>query len=205
MNRWSWLLVVFGCVALLISLRDWRGIGPTPAEPPAAAGEPDLYMEQATITQYGDDGAIRYHLVSAEVRHYDAEGLTRLVAPTLTLNRAPQPPWFARAQAGFVHDTNAEGARTAEVILLRDDVHLEQREPNHVEIMSQTLTIYPDRQFAETDQPVIIDTASGRSTAVGMTGDLRTGLLKLSSTATARVHTVVTPAQVNRSTAPPPG
>jgi lipopolysaccharide export system protein LptC len=161
-------------------------------------------MENATITQYADDGAVRYRLASAEVRHYEEEGLTRLVTPALTLNRAPQPPWFARAERGFVRDTESAGSRAAEVILLRDDVHLVQREPDPVEITCATLRIYPERQFAETDQPVIIQTANGRSTAAGMSGDLRTGLLKLSSTSTARVHTIVLPAQFKRTIARPP-
>ena len=34
--------------------------------------------------------------------------------------------------------------------------------PNSIEIQSPTLTVYPDRQFAETDQPVIIDSATGQ-------------------------------------------
>ena len=201
MSRWPWLLVVVGGLALFIALRDWNRVDGSPSDRLGPAGEPDLLMQKATITQFDDDGAVRYRLLSAEVRHYEDEGLTRLVAPTLTLNRAPQPPWFARANHGFVRDTDAPGENTAEVIILREDVHLEQRNPNRVEITSPTLRIYPNRQFAETDQPVIIDTATGRSSAVGLSGDLNTGLLKLSSSDTERVHTIVLPAQFKRATA----
>ena len=200
MNRWSWLLVVFGCLALLFSLSDWRHIDVAPSEQPAAAGEPDLYMEKATITQFTEDGTVSYKLLSSEVRHYEDDRITRLVAPTMTLFRAPQPPWFARSNEGFVRDTDAADGKTAEVIFLRDDVHLEQREPTRIEIMTPTLYVYPDRQFAETDQPVIIDTTSGRTTAVGMSGDLNTSLLNLSSSASERVHTIVLPGQFKRAT-----
>ena len=199
MNRWSWLLVIFGCLALLASLGDWKHIDVTPSEQPAAAGEPDLYMEKATITQYGDDGAVRYRLLSTEVRHYEDERLTRLIAPTVTLFRAPQPPWFARSNQGFVHDSASADDKTGEVIFLREDVHLEQRVPNRIEITTSTLYVHPDRQFAETDQPVIIETASGRTSAVGMSGDLNTSLLKLSSSASERVHTIVLPGQFKRA------
>lgn len=203
MNRWSWLLVVFGCLALLLSLGDWKHIEVLPNEQPAAAGEPDLYMEKAAITQYGADGTVRYRLLSSEVRHYEDERLTRLVAPTMTLYRAPQAPWFARSNEGLVHDTDTVDGKRDEAILLRDDVHLEQREPNRIEISSPTLYVYPDRQFAETDQPVIIDTTAGRTHAVGMSGDLNTSLLKLSSSASERVHTIVLPGQFKRATAKP--
>jgi lipopolysaccharide export system protein LptC len=200
MNRWSWLLVIFGCLALLVSLGDWKHIDVSTSEQPVAAGEPDLYMEKATITQYGDDGSVRYRLLSTEVRHYEDERLTRLVAPTMTLFRAPQPPWFARSDQGFVRDTDPADEKTGEVIFLRDDVHLEQKEPNPIEITCPTLYVYPDRQFAETDQPVIIETTSGRTSAVGMSGDLNTSLLRLSSSASERVHTIVLPGQFKRAT-----
>lgn len=66
------------------------------------AGEPDLYMEKAAITQYGDDGTVRYRLLSSEVRHYEEDRITRLAAPTMTLYRAlshlglrdPRKGWF---------------------------------------------------------------------------------------------------------------
>ena len=203
MNRWSWLLVIFGCFALLLSLGDWKHIEVSPNEQPASAGEPDLYMEKAAITQYGEDGTVRYRLLSTEVRHYEDERITRLVAPTMTLFRAPQQPWFARSNEGLVHDTDTVDGKRDEIILLRDDVHLEQREPNRIAISSPDLYVYPDRQFAETNQPVIIDTTSGRTHAVGMSGDLNTSLLKLSSSASERVHTIVMPGQFKRATAKP--
>jgi len=202
MNRWPWLLVLFGCLALFLSLGEWRHVD-IASEQPVAAGEPDLLMEQATITQYGQDGSVSYRLLSSEVRHYAAEQITHLTAPNLTLNRAPQPPWFARSDEGLVHDTSTPGDNATEVILLREDVHLEQREPNKIEVTSPSLFVYPDRQFAETDQPVMIDTTAGRSYAVGLSGDLNTGLFKLSSIESQRVHTIVLPGQFKSATTKP--
>ncbi len=162
MNRWSWLLVIFGCLALLVSLGDWKHIEVLPSDQPVSAGEPDLYMEKAAITQYGDDGTVRYRLLSTEVRHYEDERLTRLVAPTMTLYRAPQSPWFARSNEGLVHDADTVDGKRDEVILLRDDVHLEQQEPNRVEITSPTLYVYPDRQFAGRCQSLLCNCPAGR-------------------------------------------
>jgi lipopolysaccharide export system protein LptC len=200
--NWRFGLVVVLCAAtLLVSRWDTSPTDVAPDEAPRSAGEPDLLMTQATITQYADTGAVRYRLVSSEVLHYDADGLTRLSTPNLTINRAPQSPWFARATEGFVKEPDA-ASNAGEVILLRDDVLLEQREPNRFAIEAPTLRIYPDRQFAETDRPVIIDSASGRSSAVGMSGDLKSGLFKFSSNAGQRVDTVVSPAQFKRAISP---
>jgi lipopolysaccharide export system protein LptC len=202
MNWPFWLLVLVCLVTVLASRWESSRTDVAPNETPGRAGEPDLFMSKATITQYGEAGTVRYRLESAEVLHYDAEGLTRLTAPALTLNRAPQSPWLARAGEGFVKETDAASGNDGEVILLRDDVHLEQQEPNRIEIAASTLSIYPDRQFAETDRPVIIDSASGRISAVGMSGDLESGLFKVSSNAGQRVHTIVSPAQFKRAITP---
>ena len=107
MNRWSWLLVIFGCLALLVSLGDWKHIEVS-AERTARRrpANPTSTWRRPTITQYGDDGTVRYRLLSSEVRHYEDERITRLAAPTMTLYRAPQPPWFARSNEGLVHDTD---------------------------------------------------------------------------------------------------
>jgi lipopolysaccharide export system protein LptC len=202
MNWRFWLLVLVCSVTVLVSRWESNRNDVAPEETPGRAGEPDLFMSKATITQYSAAGAVSYRLESAEVLHYDADGLTRLSAPALTLNRAPQSPWFARASEGFVREPDASSANAGEVILLRDDVHLEQREPNKIEIACSTLNIYPERRFAETDRPVIIDSTSGRSSAVGMSGDLNSGLFKLSSNASQRVHTIVSPAQFKRAISP---
>ena len=68
MNRWPWLLVIFGCLALLVSLGEWRRMGVTSVGQRVTAGEPDLLMEQATITQFGEDGTVRYRLLSTLTR-----------------------------------------------------------------------------------------------------------------------------------------
>ena len=136
MNLRSWLLVLIGCLVLLVSLRDRNRGDDSATDGPARAGEPDLYMQHASITQYDEAGGVRYRLGSAEVHHYATEGLTRLSEPTLQLNRAPQPPWFARAREALISDP---GDPKDEVILLREDVHLEQHEPNRTEIVCRSL------------------------------------------------------------------
>ena len=60
---------------------------------------------------------------------------------------------------------------------------------------SPSIVLYPDRQYAETDQDVMIDTAVGRTQAAGMKGELQRGLLNLYSKPEQRVHTIVLPNQ----------
>jgi len=204
MNRWPWLLVVLGSVLLVLSIGDRRSTkSPEPAAS-AVTGDPDLYMAKAAITQYADDGTVRYRLLSDEVRHFESEGTTRLVSPTLILDRAPQPSWSASAKQGTVNYRDTPEGKREEVVELSEDVRLELREPsNPIELTCRSLQIYPDRQFAETDQPVMITSNSGSTSAVGLSGDLNSGLFKLASSTTQRVHTVVPPGQFKRTPAQP--
>ena len=136
MNWRFWLLLLAGAMAVLISRWEWNRPDTSPDATPAHAGEPDLFMGNATITQYNDAGAVRYRLVSAEVRHYEVEGLTRLVAPTLTLNRAPQSPWFARAGEGFVRDADTSSGTSGEVDQPDSRWRTEAQNDRHRELVS---------------------------------------------------------------------
>jgi lipopolysaccharide export system protein LptC len=171
---------------------------PGPAElPEELADEPDLYMENAIITQYQPTGEMKYQLASYQIRHFERDNLTRLAAPTLTLHNTTQPPWQVESDHGYIRRrANPDGA-PEEVVYLRKDVALEQRyaDGRRLRLESPSLYIFPDREYAETAQNVMIDTDVGRTTAVGLRGDLQRGLLKLSSSAQQRVHTIVLPGQ----------
>ena len=164
--------------------------------PDEVAGEPDLHIEGARVSQYRLDGTLKYRLESAQVRHFEAQQLTRLVAPQLYLYDEPDPPWEIRSKHGTIRQAEHQGHMEEEVYL-EQDVYLEQREPggNEISLSTQSLTIYPDSRYAKTDQDVIIESNFGRTTAVGLNGDLQRGRLNLFSDATQRVHTIVLPGQ----------
>ena len=167
------------------------------ALPDELADEPDLYIEDAVITQYEPTGRMKYRLVSVRIRHFERHNLTRLSAPRLTIYDATQPPWKIESDHGYIRRVaNATGA-PEEVVFLRQDVALEQRydDGRRLRLECPSLYIYPDRQFAETEQTVMIETDGGRTTGVGLQGDLQRGLLKLSSSAQQRVHTILLPGQ----------
>lgn len=164
--------------------------------PEALRGEPDLYMRDALITQFEASGEMKYQLASRQIRHFDAEQLTRLNEPDLSLYNPTQPPWLVSSDHGYIRQ--AASAQTAEeVVFLRENVELRQvyDDGRRIRLRSPALYLYPDRQYAETDQDVIIDTDVGRTKAVGLEGDLQRGLLYLFSSNRQRVHTIVLPGQ----------
>ena len=197
--------------------------------PPELEGEPDVFMQQATITQFTSNGDPKYELYSEQLSHFEKEHLTRMTQPRMTLfakkepsaSREPSaenvdPPWIIQSRHGYIRQRPTENAVTRdvsfnmaggspvknnqEIVFLREDVKLsrEASQGTGMVLRTQTLYVYPHRQFAESDQPVMIDSSMGRTRAAGFTGDLKTGILKLISSKEQRVHTIVLPHQIKQ-------
>jgi len=149
--------------------------------------EPDLLVNDAVIHQFRPSGERKYLLRARVIKHFSKQALTRMEAPDLLLERSaeaaqsPQPP----------EAKTASSDRT-----LRENVELSQtREPpRYLSMRGEALYLYPDREFVETDESVTIDTHTGRTKAQAMSGDLNTGVLRLTGD-TKQVQTIVLPFQ----------
>ena len=175
---------------------DGDGGQPAPAEP-AATREADLVMEDALITEFEADGALRYRIHADQVRHFNDQELTRLTAPRLEYSVDPDPRWHVTASHGYVRSRLVD-RETRETIFLREDVELLQRYPDgrYVRIRTPALYVYPDEQLADTDQGVIIDTSAGRSKASMLRANLAANRLRLNANAGERVKMIVLPDQM---------
>jgi len=210
---WGHLLILAVGVAIVI----FAGLGETPADTPSARvletaradardlGEPDLYMETAEISQFAGDGELAYRIRAFSIVHYPEADHTLLDAPRLTLYREDEAPWEVSAlsgrvvggtgllDAGLLPGTEAaEPGR--ETVELQDDVVVQRRRPGEgfIELHTEALTLFPGREYAETERPVIIDTQSGRTTAEGLRANLAAGTIAL-GTPPRRVRTTIFP------------
>ena len=196
------VLLAVGALLLTFYFAPWRaGVAPG-ALPPELADEPDLLMQGASITQFQEDGSVQYRLQAREIRHFEEERFTRLLAPDLELHSEPDPPWRVTAERGEIH--GSAGAPGGEQVLLRDGVVVHQAGAgaDFITIRSETLNLHPERKYAETEGDVMIDTDIGRTAARGMQADLTRGSMKLSSGKDAAVHTIVQREQFQASPAP---
>jgi LPS export ABC transporter protein LptC len=82
-----------------------------------------------------------------------------------------------------------------EAVALEGEVVLEQTRADgeQVRLTTESLRLYPQRQYAQTDQDVMIESLFGRTMATGLEGDLQLGMLKLFSVNGRRVRTVLQP------------
>ncbi len=155
--------------------------------------EPDVYIEGATLRQFDPQGTIQYRLTSDEIRYFERDGLAQMVAPNLIFYDKERHAWRVQAAEGTIHARNTTGNQE-EFVELRDDVVLQQADrTDRLRLTTSALTLFPDRQYARTDQAVIIDSEVGRTAAAGLEGDLEGGVLKLYSSAERPVQTILLP------------
>ena len=101
------------------------------------------------------------------------------------------------ARRGAIRNAEQLEGQPEETVFLEEDVRMEQRysDGRAFELRTPSVTVYPHREYAETDRDVMITTHAGRTYAVGLKGDLDRGLLELFSDVDQRVHTIVLPDQ----------
>jgi lipopolysaccharide export system protein LptC len=140
---------------------------------------------------------LKYRLASPLIQHFEAEARTELVNPDLTLHSDPEPPWNISAVRGSIRNRKDQNGNLEEEVYLEEQVVMSQRYPDGRSFQLDTpeLSLYPDRQYAETSRDVTINSHAGRTTAVGLNGDLDKGLLHLFSDEDQRVHTILLPDQ----------
>lgn len=234
-KRWAWGGGLGAALAFAIALSRPAEQAPPPL-PPELRGEPDVYIEAPVITQFGDDGAVRYRLTAREIHQFQRERLATIAAPALKLYpRDGGPPWDLTSATGALRAwgdaagnpfaptmgrpaSEAEGAapgagaggqvgdgpeavaQARETLLLRDDVALSRDGPNgrFMTLKTSLLRVDPKRRRADTDQPVIIETTGGRTTAAAFEGDLERGWMRLFSTPSQRVEVLALPIRNGR-------
>lgn len=156
--------------------------------------DPDLYMRNATITQFTKSGVRQHRINAARFTHFPLTDITSLKQPDMTLyaTEPDENPWDIIAKNGRVLP---KVIFRDEIVELWEDVLAIQSDPNgnFINIRTESLTIYPATDYAETDQKVIIDDNSGRTTAAGMKAYFEEGKFIFFSRDEQRVRTILLP------------
>jgi lipopolysaccharide export system protein LptC len=139
--------------------------------------DPDYVVEDISASRYGEDGRRRYTLSAARVTHYPDDDTTHLEAPRLTQFSRPGAPVTVTARTALV-SSNGEN------VYLHDDVKV-VRAPygkrSRLTLETNYLHVIPDRDFAQTDQPVTIYDADTVINAIGLEFNNATRVLKFMS------------------------
>jgi len=173
----KWLVVLV--VAALVSLSWWMPVEQGPVSKLVTGIKkrhiPDYYLGDFDLTTMNAAGRPRYYLQAKAMSHFADDDTSEVAQPQLTVYRRASVPWTIRSRQARV-------AAGGESVLLQDDVKVErptQDRRGGLEIDTSVLRVVPAKEYAETDQPVVIVTDFGVTRATGMQADLKQQQLRL--------------------------
>jgi lipopolysaccharide export system protein LptC len=142
----------------------------------ASNNEIDFYVIQAKSTQFQPDGKLANRMTSDKLEHLKSSDITLLTNPDLLLYRGTELPWH-------IQSLRAEVAPEGTQIELIDSVRVARTDAKGRPTILTTsrLTVFPDKEYAQTKQAVRIEAANGVTTAQGMKAYLNDGRMLLLS------------------------
>ncbi|MGH8352873.1 MAG: LPS export ABC transporter periplasmic protein LptC [Pseudomonas sp.] len=175
--RHSLIFVVLA--GLLAALGYWNISPESFMDKPATAGDDnaiDFYVLNAHSVQYQIDGKLHYEMTADKLEHVKASDVTLLTRPNLQLYRGTPLPWHIQSARGEVAAEGKEVELIDQVRVARTDA-----KGRPTILTTSRLTLFPEKEYAQTEQAVRIEAANGVTTAKGMKAYLNDGRMLLLS------------------------
>ena len=170
-----WLLAALGAAALSGWLYrealDYR------ASASREGHVPDAFVEGMVLSTLDAGGRLRHRVWAERGRHFADDDSTELEAPRAELYRPDEPAWQARARQGWL-SSDGERIRLEGAVDIRRPAAARLRP---VSLRTESLTLYPERDYAETDVAVHYRTTGLAVDSVGMRAFLGQGRVELRS------------------------
>jgi lipopolysaccharide export system protein LptC len=171
---------LFAFVALLVAALGYWNLSPENFNQQSASAETDnaidFYATNTYTVQYQADGKLHYDLTAEKVEHIKASDITLMTSTNMNLFRGTELPWKIRSERGEVSPGGVE-------VELIDKVRVERTDAKGRPTILTTsrLTVFPEKEYAQTQQAVRIDAANGVTTAKGMKAYMNDGRMLLLS------------------------
>ena len=124
----------------------------------------DTFFNTAEIINFDATGLPKSKIIGAQILHYPGEEDSEISAPRITLFKNDGPPVYVTADHGWI---NKEGTRV--ILKGHTIIKRKQSQTNQFsQLESPELTIWPNKDYAETDKAVKITTDSTVATGIGM-------------------------------------
>lgn len=169
---------LFSLVALLVFqlIPDHTADATTQAKRHTA----DWFGRDVLAIEMNEHGTPKRQFHADELTHYLEENVTDMVEPHFTLFKENTPNWHLEGHKGrtFHGQHTTDIARLdlwQEVKLWNDD------KTKPVNVNTSTIAIFPEKEFAQTDQPISFDQPGHRLTGTGLKAYFDTQAMELLS------------------------
>jgi lipopolysaccharide export system protein LptC len=167
---------------IAISLSVWSILVSHDAKPTHLAAEenlPDAFMENVVATIMNKQGTPALKIVTPKMVHYANHDLTDIQKPAVTVYRNSPNPWY-------INSDFAEATQGISQIVFSSNVvihHVADLANPTTTMQTTTLTVFPDKQQAKTNEAITITQPDTIVHAIGMLADMNNGTVKLLSQA----------------------
>ena len=182
-NLSAWATFVF--LVLFAGLTFWLDHVVQPAGPKldgSGRHEPDYIVENFNALKLDLTGQPHFTLAAIKMTHYPDTKDTDLERPHLIAFKPNTPPTHVYAQRGTVTEDGEHAYLYDKVQIVREA----SRKRSEVTVNTSYLHVIPDKNYMETDKPVVIQDANTLINAVGLKLDKEKHELKLLSRVKAR-------------------
>lgn len=171
-------------LAIFYSARYWPQRLPMIPESVAPVTEdarPDYVITDFHAIDLDESGRIRYELTATQLAHFGTPQRADLTAPDMIFYRdnhaeaGERPPWQLTARNGTLSESGKRLDLAGNVRVAR----LVAEDSDGMTMETEQLTVYGDREFAQTSRPVALRAAQAQLTGTGMDIDLKHGQLNL--------------------------
>ncbi len=166
---------------------------------PNAKNEPDLYMVNAIIDQFDENGQPKHKIKAFKLTHYPATDITTLDMPRVKLYlEDTTSPWDIESNFGRLTPKSSNKSlpnREEEIVELWEHVFAQRTRlsGDFVNIRTEQMTVFPDRDYLESRLKVYLDDQSGRTTAGAMNAYLEQTRYEFFTKDAERVNTIFIP------------
>ncbi len=136
---------------------------------------PDFYMENFVTTTMDITGAPKRRVEAEYMAHFPDTDTYEFQRPNMLIYQPRGSPWNVRSERGWL-------SSSGDVMLLLGKVKIWRNSADKkksLDIRTEDLRVLPEREYGETDKPVIITTATTRTTGTGMRAFLSENRLEL--------------------------
>lgn len=145
-------------------------------QPNPAHQQSDFYIINGNITDFTATGERKQNLLTKQLEHQPDLEQVLTIEPQLTLFSSDREPVTLSSVSGIISD-NHDIVSLAGNVIFRD--HPDENQANIM--TTESLLIYPEKDFAETDKKVTLSNSTGVTTGVGMKSSFKSRTIELRS------------------------
>ena len=124
----------------------------------------DTFFNHSTIINFNESGLPKSKIVGKQLFHYPGEEDSEITSPRVTFFRDQGSAVFISADQGWINQTGTRVLLKGHTTIVREKSSFNK----FSKLETPELTIWPNKEYAETDKPVKITTEGTNATGVGM-------------------------------------